>query len=105
MALEDPKVNGVLIVLTPQAMTEISQTAEIIGEISMTTKKPILTAFMGEYAVKEGIERLAKYKIPNYSYPEHAVESFRVMYDYQSRKKQPAFIILPLKEKKYRFAG
>lgn len=92
VALEDPKVNGVLIILTPQAMTEISQTAEIIGEISMTTQKPILTTFMGEYAVKEGIDRLAKYKIPNYSYPEHAVESFRVMCDYQSRKNQPAFI-------------
>ncbi len=98
--LEDPKVHAVLIILTPQAMTEIRQTAEIIGEISMTSEKPILTSFMGEYAVKDGIERLAKYQIPNYSYPEHAVESFRTMYNYQNWQNQPALTLVPYIGKK-----
>jgi acetyl coenzyme A synthetase (ADP forming)-like protein len=90
IVLEDPRVHGILIILTPQAMTEIPQTAEIIGEISMTTEKPILTTFMGEYAVKEGIERLARYKIPNYSYPEHAIESFQTMWRYRRWQEQPS---------------
>ncbi|MEW5802224.1 MAG: acetate--CoA ligase alpha subunit [bacterium] len=89
VVLEDPRVNGILVILTPQAMTEIPQTAEIIGEVSMTTEKPILASFMGEYAVREGIERLAKYKIPNYSYPEHAIESFHTMWEYRRWQEQP----------------
>jgi len=88
VVLDDPRVHGILVILTPQAMTEIPQTAEIIGEVSMSTEKPILASFMGEYAVREGIERLAKYKIPNYSYPEHAIESFQTMWRYRQWQSQ-----------------
>ncbi|MGA1874668.1 MAG: acetate--CoA ligase alpha subunit [bacterium] len=93
--LEDTRIHGALVILTPQAMTEVPQTAELIGEVSLTTEKPILTSFMGEYAVKEGIDRLAKYKIPNYSYPEHAVESFRTMYHYRAWQEKPPLMYTP----------
>ncbi|MEW6381664.1 MAG: acetate--CoA ligase alpha subunit [bacterium] len=96
VVLEDPKVHGVLVILTPQAMTEIPQTAEVIGEVSMSTEKPILASFMGEYAVREGIERLAKYRIPNYSYPEHAIESFHKMWKYRRWQEQPPLTYVSL---------
>lgn len=83
VVIKDRKICGVLAMLTPQAMTEVSQTAEVLGEVSMSTEKPLLTSFMGEYTVREGIDRLAKYKIPNYVYPEHAVEAFSKMCEYK----------------------
>lgn len=81
--LEDRKIDGVIIILTPQAMTEVIQTAEVVGELSMTTNKPILSVFMGEYTIKEGKDRLLKYKVPNYPYPEEAVKVFRKMWEYK----------------------
>lgn len=102
VVLQDPKVHGILVILTPQAMTEIPQTAEIIGEVSMSTGKPILTSFMGEYAVREGIERLAKYKIPNYSYPEHAIESFQTMWRYRRWQNQAPLTYVSCKADKAR---
>jgi acetyltransferase len=79
----DRKNHGIVAILTPQAMTEVIQTADALGEVSMNTQKPVLSSFMGEYTVKEGIERLAKYKIPNYIYPEHAIETFSKMWEYK----------------------
>ncbi|MFH1090666.1 MAG: acetate--CoA ligase family protein, partial [Pseudomonadota bacterium] len=102
VVLEDPNVHGALVILTPQAMTEVTQTAEVIGEISMTAGKPIMTSFMGEYAVSEGIERLAKYKIPNYSYPEHAIESFSMMWRYRGWQGQPPLTYCPFEGDKAR---
>jgi acetyltransferase len=81
--LEDRKIHGVVAILTPQAMTEVVQTAEVLGEVSMDTQKPILASFMGQYTIKEGIERLVKYKIPNYVYPEQAIEAFHKMWEYK----------------------
>ncbi len=44
----DPNVDGLLVVLTPQAMTEIEATAQAIGSLSPASDKPVLTCFMGE---------------------------------------------------------
>ncbi|MBN2374375.1 acetate--CoA ligase family protein [bacterium] len=87
--VNDRRLHGVINILTPQAMTEVTQTAEVLGEVSMNTNKPILSVFMGEYTVKEGKERLSKYKIPNYTYPEHAVEAFSKMCYYQTWINKP----------------
>jgi acetyltransferase len=81
--LEDRKIHGIVVILTPQAMTEVVQTAEVLGEVSMNTQKPILASFMGQYTIKEGIERLGKYKIPNYVYPEQAIDAFNKMWKYK----------------------
>ncbi|MGA1865300.1 MAG: acetate--CoA ligase alpha subunit, partial [bacterium] len=81
--LEDRKIQGIVVILTPQAMTEVVQTAEVLGEVSMNTHKPILASFMGQYTIKEGIDRLVKYKIPNYVYPEQAIDAFKKMWEYK----------------------
>ncbi len=81
--LKDRKSDGVIGILTPQAMTEITRTADVFGEASMNTNKPILSVFMGEYTIKEGKDRLTQYRIPNYAYPEQAVEAFGKMWEYK----------------------
>jgi acetyltransferase len=93
MALEtiiaDPNVDGLLVLLTPQAMTEIEATAEVIGRISDEIDKPIITCFMGEAKVDSGVDRLQKYQVPNYPFPERAALAFKAMSDYRQVLSRP----------------
>jgi len=85
----DPNVDGLLVVLTPQAMTEIEATADAIGRLSKTTDKPIITSFMGEAIVKPGVDRLETYRVPNYPFPERAALAFKAMSDYRRVLSRP----------------
>ncbi len=87
--VEDPNVDGVLVILTPQAMTEIPATAEAIGATSQMTDKPIFACFMGEATVEEGIRILNSYNVPNYPFPERAALAFKAMSDYRHIRTRP----------------
>ena len=75
----DPNVDGILVVLTPQAMTEIEDTARIVGEMAAKADKPVLACFMGEARVESGIEILNQHGVPNYPFPERAAQAFQAM--------------------------
>jgi len=79
---EDPNVDGLLVVLTPQAMTEIEATAQAVCDKAEETDKPILTCFMGEKRIKAGIDVLVKNNIPNYPFPNRAALAFKAMAEY-----------------------
>jgi len=81
---KDPNVDGIMVVLTPQAMTEIAETAKAVGELSKKIDKPVLACFMGEATVEEGIRILKEYDVPNYSFPERASLAFSGMSQYRS---------------------
>lgn len=87
--LEDPNVDVILVILTPQTMTEIEKTAEIIGEISSRTDKTIVTSFMGGIRIEKGIKIMCQRKVPNYSFPERAVSAVEAMYKYTLWQKKP----------------
>jgi len=78
-ALKDPHVHGVMVILTPQVMTEIEETAEVIGQLAARYDKPVLGCFMGEAKTRAGVEVLKKYQVPNYPFPERAAAAFRAM--------------------------
>ncbi|MBN1202405.1 MAG: acetate--CoA ligase family protein [Anaerolineae bacterium] len=78
----DPNVDGLLCIITPQAMTEIEETANAIGQLSKRVGKPILGAFMGEERAQAGEVILASYGVPNYKFPEQAAHAFAAMRDY-----------------------
>jgi len=85
--INDPGVNSLIVILSPQAMTDIKETAEVISKISASVSdKPIVSSFMGGLEVKAGIKILRSGKIPNYSYPERAVASLEAMLKYQQWK-------------------
>jgi acetyltransferase len=85
----DPNVDGMICIVTPQAMTEIVETANAIGQLSQRFDKPLLSAFMGEERAKAGVDILASYNIPNYRFPEQAAVSLAAMRDYiQARDRQ-----------------
>ena len=86
----DPNVDGLMVVLTPQAMTEIEATADAIGKVAQSISKPVITSFMGEAKVKPGIDRLEKFGIPNYPFPERAALAFKAMSDYRGIQSRSA---------------
>jgi len=86
---KDPNVDGLLVVLTPQAMTEIEETAKTVGDLSKEIDLPVFTCFMGEAKVEAGIDILAGYGVPNYPFPERAALAFRSMADYRQIRARP----------------
>jgi len=87
-ALEDESVDAVVVILTPQAMTEPAGVARAIASCS-TGDKPILVSFMGGKEVMPGREELVEASLPDYPSPERAVAALRVMYEYASWKSRP----------------
>ncbi len=82
--LNDEGVDGAIVILSPQAMTDIMETAEIVPRVAKDIDKPVLCSFMGIVDVSEGIKYLEKNGIPNYSFPEAAVRSMASMAFYGS---------------------
>ena len=74
--LEGPNVDGVLVMLTPQAMTESTAVAEAVIELEKTADKPVVTCWMGEELVSEARKRFIAAGIPTFRTPEPAVELF-----------------------------
>ena len=82
--IKDKNVDAIIILLTPQAMTQAYETAVGIVEVMQNSsgKIPILACFMGGKAVKGGIDYLIEHRIPNFDIPEGAVSATRVMMNY-----------------------
>ncbi|MGQ9490836.1 MAG: acetate--CoA ligase alpha subunit [Anaerolineae bacterium] len=83
MVLADPNVSALLVVLTPQTMTQIPETAEALGRLSKVYNKPCFGAFMGDAAIKKGVEIMRSYGVPNYQVPERAVAAIAAMWRYR----------------------
>ncbi len=78
--IKDENVDGALVILTPQSMTDAVGTAEVIVKISERTPKPIVCSFMGIIDVSEGVQLLQKHHIPTYRFPENAAKALGVLY-------------------------
>jgi len=84
---EDEGVDGILVILTPQAMTQPLEVAQGIIDIGKLTSKPILACWMGEEQVIEGRSLLEHSGIPAFRMPEAAVELyFHISTYYQNQK-------------------
>jgi acetate---CoA ligase (ADP-forming) len=86
----DPNVDGIMIVLTPQAMTEIEDTAAAVVKLSKSIEKPILACFMGEASLVQAINMLVENGVPNYPFPERAALAFHAMSAYREIKSRAA---------------
>ena len=71
--LQDDNVDGAIVILSPQAMTDILETAQILPNVIRGIDKPVLCSFMGIVDVSKGVLFLEENKIPNYDFPEYAV--------------------------------
>ncbi|MDP3001815.1 MAG: bifunctional acetate--CoA ligase family protein/GNAT family N-acetyltransferase [Bacteroidales bacterium] len=80
--LEDENVDAVLVLLTPQAMTAPTETAEAIVEIAGKTSKTIMAAWLGGGSMKKGIAVFNKAGIAAYGTPEQAIQAFMTLAHY-----------------------
>ena len=69
-ALDDSNVDGALVILTPQSMTDIQAIAEEVATTTGRHEKPVYASFMGEMDVAPGIQILHRWSIPHYVLPE-----------------------------------
>jgi acetyltransferase len=102
--LADSNVDAVVVILTPQTMTEEKETAELIAELVKKSKKPILPVFMGGENVNKGRLVLQGMHVPNFEFCERAVRTLDKMYVAHRIKTD---VVLPkyfIKNKKLNFA-
>ncbi len=85
--LEDDNVDGVLAILTPQAMTKPLESAQALIELSNTHSKPLLTCWMGDTQVAEARKAFALAHKPHFRTPEPAVEVFSHLSAYYRNQK------------------
>lgn len=90
IVLGDPEVNAVLVILTPQAMTQPTDTAREIIKISEGSTKPIMAAWLGGKSMVEGINLFNNSGIAAYQTPEQAIRAFMTLVDY-SRNMESLF--------------
>jgi acetyl coenzyme A synthetase (ADP forming)-like protein len=80
--IRDENVDGALVILTPQSMTNALGTAEAIVRIARRSFKPVLCCFMGIIDVSAGVKYLQNHGIPVYKFPESAAKAFGALYRY-----------------------
>lgn len=80
--IRDEGVDGALVILTPQSMTNAIGTAEAIVRIAQRSHKPILCCFMGIVDVSAGVKYLQENGVPVYPFPEQAAKAFGAIYRY-----------------------
>lgn len=78
----DPDNDGVLVILTPQAMTNPTETAEQLKASAQMAEKPILASWMGGDEVTTGEAILNRARIATYRYPDAAARLFNTMWQY-----------------------
>jgi len=85
--LEGPNVDGVLVMLTPQASANPTEIAKAIIKLEKNADKPVVTCWMGEELVSEGRAQFKKAGIPVFRTPEPAVELFSHISAYYRNQK------------------
>lgn len=76
-AVSEDDADGILVILTPQAMTDILGSADAVIAAAQTTDKPVLAVWMGGGAENDkAIAKLASAGIPTFDFPENAVDAF-----------------------------
>lgn len=80
----DPNVDAVLVLLTPQRVTEPERTARVISHLARERTKPVIAVYMGGDAVSRGRDMLDEARVPVYAYPERAVRALAAMVRYSA---------------------
>ncbi len=82
IAAQDSKSDGLLVILTPQAMTDPTETAEKLKPYAQSTGKPVLASWMGGQDIAAGEAILNRVNIPTFGYPDEAARMFNYMWRY-----------------------
>lgn len=82
IVMKDDSSDGILVILSPQDMTDPTATAASIKLLSKNRRKPLLASWMGGASVREGANLLSHAHIPVFEYPDDAAKTFATMWKY-----------------------
>ncbi len=106
---DDANSDGLLVILTPQAMTDPTETAaELARRVQARgSDKPVLASWMGGDMIQAGERLLNQANIPTYAYPDTASRVFNYMWRYSDNLRAlyetPILSTNPSKYERYRF--
>lgn len=82
LTAQDPNSDGLLVILTPQAMTDPTMTAEMLKPYAHIPNKPVIASWLGGSDVEAGDAILNRAGIPTFNYPDTAARMFNYMWQY-----------------------
>jgi acetyltransferase len=82
LAAKDPNIDGMLVVMTPQGMTNPTQIAEQLRPYAKGLGKPVIASWMGGASVAAGEDILNQCGIPSFAFPDTAARVFNYMWQY-----------------------
>lgn len=84
--LNEVSVDSILVILTPQLVTEIEATANVITEIRKQTSKPIFSCFLGGKDIKAGIRILEEAHAPWFTDIQEAIRLISKLAEFEENK-------------------
>lgn len=88
-AIKDNSVEGIFVILTPQAVTDVDNIADAVISSANNTDKPVFTTFIGGQRVRNAINKLKRFRIPCFTDPSIAIHAYRKLIDFiQFKSKQ-----------------
>jgi acetyltransferase len=87
ICLEDPGVDGAIVILTPQAMTRPTEVAEAVIESAIKSSKPVMTSWMGGSQVEEARKLFKDAHVPTFRTLENAVDAFSYLSVYNRNQR------------------
>ena len=91
-AQDDDAVDAIIVLLTPQAMTQPAETVRAIAK-TLRGNKPILACFMGGEDVMPGRDELVAANLPDYPSPERVAAALKAMCDYAAWRERPPRVV------------
>jgi acetyltransferase len=87
IAAKDPNIDGMLVIMTPQGMTNPTKIAEELKPYAHSLGKPVLASWMGGDSVAAGETILNEVGLPSFAFPDTAVRVFNYMWKYADNLK------------------
>lgn len=78
--LSDPTVDAAIVIQAPQDWFLPESLAEVIGEVAVVNKKPVLTSIMGLASVEKALAILHQKRVPTFAFPERATSALAAMW-------------------------
>ncbi|MFW9609853.1 MAG: GNAT family N-acetyltransferase [Aquaspirillum sp.] len=98
VAAQDPNVDGILVIFTPQAGTDHLATAELMASLQKEIQKPLFMSWLGDARVAASREVFSREKIAHFRTPEFAIEVFRALAAFHHNQQLVLQTPGPLKE-------
>ena len=87
ICLEDPGIDGAVVILTPQAMTRPTEVAQAVIDAAGQHDKPIMTSWMGGAQIEEARKLFNAAHVPNYTTVENAIDAFSYLARYNRNQR------------------